>query len=188
MEGSAVVRILRWTRETAPHVSGLAWRVWLWLVSPLTAVSCFRDTSEWSRRGHSVIRVAASRHPPEGRRGLLTVSDILLQRRPRCRNWWIILNIEKRQIVSASAVMSWFTICHWTESVTLRLTSCASYELVKSYRQASSQFAEDEPRPLSAANIRISGDKEMASKLELNVRFTRSHLVSWGCYLLNIRN
>ena len=63
-----------------------------------------------------------------------------------------------------------------------------SYELVKSYRQASSQFAEDEPRPLSAANIRISGDKEMASKLELNVRFTRSHLVSWGCYLLNIRN
>ena len=94
----------------------------------------------------------------------------------------------KRQIVSASAVMSWFTICHWTESVTLRLTSSASYEPVKSYRQASSQFAEDEPRPLSAANIRISGDKEMASKLELNVRFTRSHLVSWGCYLLNIRN
>ena len=98
---------------------------------------------------------------------------------------------RRKKIVSASAVLSWLGSPSATESVTLQLTSCASYELVKTYRQANSQFAEDEARPLSAANTRISGDKEMASKLELNVRFTRSHLVSWGCSAaisLNIRN
>ena len=83
--------------------------------------------------------------------------------------------------MSASAVMSWLGSPSATGSVTLQLTSSASYELVKTYRQSNSPFAEDEARPLSAANTRISGDKEMASKLELNVRFTRSHLVSWGC-------
>ena len=98
---------------------------------------------------------------------------------------------RRKKIVSASAVMSWLGSPSATGSVTLQLTSSASYELVKTYRQSNSQFAEDEARPLSAANTRISGDKEMASKLELNVRFTRSHLVSWGCSAaisLNIRN
>ena len=53
----------------------------------------FRDTSEWSLWGHSVIL----RHGSLQRWGLLTVSDILLQRRPRFRNCWIILKIEERK-------------------------------------------------------------------------------------------